>query len=70
MLGATLPVAAVFLYPDGGYLFHPDRWAYSKTSPIIEIQMFLYSVGIAIIPALLIVRHHRKKFGEDPDQLA
>jgi len=70
LLGAIAPTAVAFLYPDGGFLFHPDRWARSKTSRIIEFQGFLFSAGLAIIPALLVVRSYRERFREDGEHVA
>ena len=62
ILAAIAPVAFMFLFPDGGFLFHPDRFQHSKTSPAVELKAFLFSVGIALIPPLLVVRHYRRGF--------
>ena len=70
ILGAVTVAAFEVLFPDGGFVFHPDRFKHSKTSPAIEFQGFLLMVGIALIPALLTVGRYRKKFRENPKPLA
>jgi hypothetical protein len=64
-LGAIAPAAAVYLFPDGGFLFHPERFQHSKTSPTIELQGFLQLAAVAIIPTLLVVRLFRQRFRAD-----
>jgi hypothetical protein len=54
---------AVVLYADGGYLIHPDRDEYAKTSAIGVLSIFLVLWGLAILPDLMVVHYYRKRFG-------
>ena len=70
LVGAVAVPTFEILFPDGGYVFHPERFEYSKTSPSIELQKFLFSILIAIIPTVLVVYYFRKKCGNHEEPTA
>jgi hypothetical protein len=69
ILGAFALGAAVLL-SDGSMLFHPSQWSGNKRSLDGYIWEFVIATGVGIIPALLVVRHFRKKFTENATPVA
>ena len=64
ILGAFAVGTAVLL-SDGRMLFHPSQWTNNKRSLNGYILELVIATGVGIIPALLVVKHFRKKFTEN-----
>ena len=61
-LGAVTVAVLVMLWDNGGLLFRPSEWSANKRSLESLLFSFVFLIVISVIPALLVVRHHRERF--------
>ena len=61
-------IASSFLFvlvTEGDLIFHPVLWPQSKTSPGVIFGNFMLSLGMTIIPGLIVVRQYRKRVSKN-----
>jgi len=62
LLGAVAVAVLVMFWDNGSLLFHPSQWSANKRSLGSLLTGFVILTVVGIVPALFVVRHHRKKF--------
>jgi hypothetical protein len=65
LFGAVGVAALAILLDNGSLLFHPSQWSQNKRSLEGFLVIFVFLTGVAIIPALFVVRYYRGKFRAD-----
>ncbi len=64
---AAVSVAGLAVYLDNGnILLHPSQWPHNKRSLAGILDEFAFAIGIGVVPALIVVRHYRERFKNNP----